>query len=450
MKLKLKNIGKIKEAEIDLDNQLTVFFGPNNTGKTFISYAVYGIRTTRPMVDFSDTYIDELYLSAGYNFLELFSNKWLDIDFKKLFSGKFNSTIKGVEKMYSKKLDQVFGIYNNTFDNTKISFSWLENENEFNKFLDIPNFNRKQVLSLNGVVTLTVLENNFTRVSLGENFKTEFDSDEERTLEIRRLQRIIINTKLSLVEPCFFLPAERIGITVFGKDLLLNRFKKTSIPAERNDFVSYSSVINDSIERQFKTNSSLEKNLDDYNVLATLLEDDILKGNLRVNEIGDVFFDDGIVKDVSILNTSSTIKSLSSFVFYLRYYAQKGQTLIIDEPEINLHPENQVKIARVLAKLSRMGVKVIVSTHSDYIIREFNNLIMLGSTQKDKKELLDKYGYFEDEVLSYKNVGACHFNDGLAKQVPVDELGFEAISIDDVISKQNKATNDIQWTLFED
>jgi predicted ATPase len=450
MRVNLKNIGKIKEAEIDLNKRLTVFFGPNNTGKTFISYAIYGIRTTRPMIDFSNDYLDELYSSAGYNFSELFSNKSLDIDFKKLFSSRLKETKKNFEKMYSKKLDQVFGIYNNTFNNTKISFSWLENEREFNKFLDVANFNRRRFLSLNGVVTLNVLDNNLTRVSIGENFKTEFESDDEKALEIRRIQKIIINTKFSFVEPCFFLPSERIGISVFGKDLLFNRFKKTSIPAERNDFVSYSSVINDSIERQFKTNSSLEKSIDDYDLLATTLEEDILKGTLRVNEIGDVFFDDNSAKDVSILNTASTIKSLSSFVFYLRYYAEKGQTLIIDEPEINLHPENQVKIARVLAKLSNMGINVIVSTHSDYIIREFNNLIMLGSTQKEKKELLNKYGYFEDEVLSDKNVGAYHFKDGLAKQIPVNEIGFEAISIDDVITKQNKATNDIQWTLFED
>ena len=140
---------------------------------------------------------------------------------------------------------------------------------------------------------------------------------------------------------------------------------------------------------------------------------------------------------------------MSALILYLRYDCSYGQTLIIDEPEINLHPENQVKVARVLAKLSNMGVKVIVSTHSDYIIREFNNLIMLGSGKKENEQLLVKYGYNKDEVLDYNTVGAYHFKYGLAPSIVVTEEGFEASSIDEVIIKQNNASTEIRWSLNE-
>lgn len=52
--------------------------------------------------------------------------------------------------------------------------------------------------------------------------------------------------------------------------------------------------------------------------------------------------------------------------------------LIIDEPELNLHPDNQRKMAGLLARLVNCGVKVLVTTHSDYLIRELNNRVMLN------------------------------------------------------------------------
>jgi ABC-type multidrug transport system ATPase subunit len=156
------------------------------------------------------------------------------------------------------------------------------------------------------------------------------------------------------------------------------------------------------------------------------------------------------VKDVSIMSAASTIKSLSALVFYLRYYAFEGQVLIIDEPEVNLHPENQVKIARLLARISNLGIKVIVSTHSDYIIREFNNLIMLGSSKKEKSELLEEFGYEKDELLFNDNIGAYLFENGYAKSIEVGEDGFQVDSIDEVIVKQNNAANKIRWELFEE
>ena len=43
MYYKVENLGKIKSATIDLSKDLTIFCGPNNTGKTFLSYAIYGL-----------------------------------------------------------------------------------------------------------------------------------------------------------------------------------------------------------------------------------------------------------------------------------------------------------------------------------------------------------------------------------------------------------------------
>ena len=77
--------------------------------------------------------------------------------------------------------------------------------------------------------------------------------------------------------------------------------------------------------------------------------------------------------------SSSSVKTLSGLVVYLRHIAKKGDVLIIDEPEMNLHPDNQRRLARIFARMINNGLRLIISTHSDYIIRELNNLIMLNA-----------------------------------------------------------------------
>lgn len=71
--------------------------------------------------------------------------------------------------------------------------------------------------------------------------------------------------------------------------------------------------------------------------------------------------------------SSSATKSLIE-LFFIRYTAKKGDILIIDEPGVNLHPDNHRYITRLLAHLSNKDINVFITTHSDYMIKkEFNN-----------------------------------------------------------------------------
>ncbi|WP_290597913.1 MULTISPECIES: hypothetical protein [unclassified Archaeoglobus] len=42
MKVKFSNLGNLKSGEIDL-KPLAIYIGPNNTGKTYSAYCLYGI-----------------------------------------------------------------------------------------------------------------------------------------------------------------------------------------------------------------------------------------------------------------------------------------------------------------------------------------------------------------------------------------------------------------------
>jgi len=55
---------------------------------------------------------------------------------------------------------------------------------------------------------------------------------------------------------------------------------------------------------------------------------------------------------------SASVQTLADLHFYIKHTAQKGDLLMIEEPELNLHPENQIKIAKLLVKLVNAGIRV--------------------------------------------------------------------------------------------
>ena len=155
----------------------------------------------------------------------------------------------------------------------------------------------------------------------------------------------------------------------------------------------------------------------------------------------------GGAQSMGLHMASSTVKSLFGLWFYLENQAQPGDLLMIDEPELNIHPENQRHIARLLARLVNAGLRVVISTHSDYIVREFNSLLMLS---QDNGELRDRHDYSEDEILTVDKVSACLFD--RQKITPFEislEDGIYATTFDTVIEDLNRVNDDIHYSLQE-
>lgn len=85
----------------------------------------------------------------------------------------------------------------------------------------------------------------------------------------------------------------------------------------------------------------------------------------------------------------------------------------------------------------------MVNTHSDYIIREFNNLIMLKKTENN----LEKYNLTKDVLLDYKNIGAYlfHYNQRKTTNIKIDKNGFEVETIDAVTNDLNIRTQELYF-----
>ena len=91
--------------------------------------------------------------------------------------------------------------------------------------------------------------------------------------------------------------------------------------------------------------------------------------------------------------------------------AEQGATVMIEEPEIHLHPKAQADLAEVLAAEARAGDKqVIMTTHSEHILNRLLTLVVEGTLPLDDLAI---YAFEKDE-----ETGVCS-----AKPLKIDAGG---------------------------
>ena len=94
----------------------------------------------------------------------------------------------------------------------------------------------------------------------------------------------------------------------------------------------------------------------------------IIKGSFEENEFSDFVFNKDN-KNIEIVNTAMGIKYFGILqVLSKNNYLFKNQILILDEPEVHLHPKWQLKLAQIIVFLVKNGVKIVVNSHSPYMI----------------------------------------------------------------------------------
>ena len=203
--------------------------------------------------------------------------------------------------------------------------------------------------------------------------------------------------------------------------------------------------------------AEVKKTKSEFYEFAEDLEAELLHGKVQISNDGEIQFrpDKSSRTLLPIQMTASIIKTLSSLVVYLKHIANYNDLIIIDEPEINLHPSNQIIIARLLARLANKGFRLLISTHSDYIVREFNNLVILS--QKDNVSVIKvakEYEYKEDEYIRIEDLSVYSFayknkrsKQIVVSEIPINETGFEVKTMDEVIDKQNNISETLYYSL---
>jgi hypothetical protein len=267
-------------------------------------------------------------------------------------------------------------------------------------------------------------------------------------------------------------PVERNSINTFSKQLSIrkqDRFDTMLLFKDKEKDIRKIESLLDlkryplSISDELKIADDLveiKKKKSKFFDFAEELERELLLGKVDISNDGEIEFTPKISPSTKlpIQMTASIIKTLSSLIVYLKHRANENDLIIIDEPEINLHPENQIILTRIFARLANKGFRLLISTHSDYIVRELNNLLILS--RKDKPSVMKnakEFDYKADEYINQEDLGVYSFkfknsNDSkiTIEQVPVTETGFNIDAMDLVIDKQNDISERLYYSVKYD
>lgn len=264
----------------------------------------------------------------------------------------------------------------------------------------------------------------------------------------------------------FLMPAERNGLHLFYRELsrrrtgLLHRASREGVDLDEllRDVVysRYAEPIADYIDWLNRLPDIEAESQSTFHPLAERVKRYLAGGAYSMDQRTDsVLFrpyrtrtGTRSTRRIPLHATSSAVKSLFALWFYLEHQAIADNILMIDEPELNLHPSSQRTIARLLARMVNAGVRVVISTHSDYIVREFNSLIMLN--HPDAVSFRRKYRYHDDEILDPELVAAYVFTDNTIQpsEITADD-GMRADTFDTVIGEINATNDDIYYGIKE-
>jgi len=86
---------------------------------------------------------------------------------------------------------------------------------------------------------------------------------------------------------------------------------------------------------------------------------------------------------------------------YLRHL-KVGDTLILEEPEAHLHPAMQRRFTEEIVSWVRAGIRVILTTHSEWVLEELSTIVALGEGGKGSVNGV--------ETLTAKEVGVWLFD----------------------------------------
>ena len=234
----------------------------------------------------------------------------------------------------------------------------------------------------------------------------------------------------TIARPIHYLPADRSGVMHTHRVAvrsLINHAALAALDVEP----ALSGVLADFLEQLIHLGDAeyvqSKAGTGRYAEHAERLETDILGGAVRIHEsvLGYPSFHYRPAewkRDLPLLNTSSMVSELAPVVLYLRHVVRPGDVLIIEEPESHLHPAMQVTFTRLLAAVVRSGVRVVLTTHSEWVLEALANLVRLSDVDESRRQEIAG----DDLALTPDQVGAWLFEQkqrpkgSVVKEIPLD------------------------------
>ena len=434
----VENFGPIEKAEIDL-RPLTVFVGESNTGKTYLAALIYALQRAFygiSRVPWSPHRILQL-AGVHYSRHPILSTQALSEETREVLEKlnvagqlfKFSDSPQWLRDRLQSDL-----VNSERFkDELRRCFD-LESASELIRFTE----SRHDAMK----VLLKVSEENQFLWSFGiYNSGTEVTTDgsvsEDTVLcnDDRMALKEILDTRdwrqdpvrgFSWIAPakCYYLPAARSGIMQSHGMIASSLVERaTRVGLEQfSEIPVFSGMIADFL-KQIINYDERRWFSDEMSEIVKVLEDEVLRGEIEVRRPATGYPEfryrpQKAEQALRMSRSSSMVSELAPLVLFLRGVVQPGDTFIIEEPEAHLHPRAQTKMALTLARLIRAGVRVIITTHSDWFLEKIGNLVREGEVMKLGKNKTEPTTW-----LTKEEVGAWWFR----TEKPVAEIPFDYI-----------------------
>ena len=139
--------------------------------------------------------------------------------------------------------------------------------------------------------------------------------------------------------------------------------------------------------------------------IATLLEQSLIDGELIIDSSNGateiLYARNGFA--IPVTKASSMVNEIAPILIYLRNYVFPSDLIIIDEPEAHLHPAAQQQMAAALAFMVRSGLRVLITTHSHYMVEQLGNFVAASKLDTDlRKRVLKLDGVLGKEDIYLK------------------------------------------------
>ena len=356
MKLIIKNIGKLKNAEVEI-NGITVITGENNTGKSTVGKVLWSV-----------------------------FNGFYKID-EKIYNEKVSELRKIVDKLmkengYDRITDNFkdfFGIFDRTEE--KIAVELLKNNRSYSEkeIKSIINAYKEnlEIGDISNLVdeindTLKISDKEIIKVIVSRVMNKEFHNQintvfckEKRNIgkinfEIkdRSIDLKVENNEISDIQNYFLINKETVYI---DNPFILDSYDYE----EENHQTHLANNIFSENENSAISEIKVKKKLNNiYKKLNSVLSGEILENkNSKF-----VYRKNG--EDIDLKNLSTGLKTFAIIKMLLQNGTlEESGTIILDEPEIHLHPEWQLLFAELIVLLQKeFGMHILLTTHSPYFL----------------------------------------------------------------------------------
>lgn len=437
LKIKIKNFGPISQGTITL-KPLTVLTGPVGCGKSYAATLIYSIISAEAgcypdagqgIVTFRDKKIDEEW--ARINTEWKTRNDVQSLNITKIV-GEYYS------RMFFKFIKRNFLTSNNDLIQKGCNYFELDVESKIIDYLFRYSEQGLDTTKKYRVPPFIQFQRN-----IGDTISVKTDTTKfvfEQTVEtlynspIHGAIRDCIadyRKKSITIERSIYFPAERSGLTISQRSILAQYYGKFGFGLGSQPNVMLPGTITDFF---VNVNSIPDQNTEFANI-AKDFERNVLNGTVMVKKntlnTHEIYLKQDNVT-LPMVHVASAVRDLAVFMLYLKYAARRGDMIVLEEPESNLHPEGQTLLARLLVQMTNMGIYVIITTHSPYILKQLNQCVIAGTIQnKAKTKILS-----DNESIALDAISSYRFESG--------DSGYEILPVD--ITKDGMPRTDFERT----